>query len=150
MTSVSSNLLWRVAALFCVSGKSLNENPRETIMHWYLEVVRKYALFTGRARRSEYWYFLLFNLIVAFVLTFADSAVRKIFGFGLFYPIYALAVLVPSIAVSIRRLHDTDRSGWWLLLAFVPLVGLVLIWFMAQEGNAGTNRYGQDPKLVIA
>ena len=119
-------------------------------MHWYLEVVRKYALFTGRARRSEYWYFLLFNLIVAFVLTFADSAVRKMLGFGLFYPIYALVVLAPSIAVSIRRLHDTDRSGWWLLLAFVPLVGLVLIWFMAEEGNAGTNRYGQDPRLVIA
>ena len=119
-------------------------------MHWYLHVLKNYAEFNARARRSEYWYFLLFNLIVAFVLSFADSAVRKILGFGLFYPIYALAVLVPSIAVSIRRLHDTDRSGWWLLLAFVPLVGLVLIWFMAEEGNAGTNRYGQDPRLVIA
>jgi uncharacterized membrane protein YhaH (DUF805 family) len=119
-------------------------------MHWYLLVLKKYTLFTGRSRRSEYWYFLLFNLIIALVLSFADSAVRKLLGFGLFYPIYALAVLVPSIAVSIRRLHDTDRSGWWLLLAFVPLVGLVLIWFMAEEGNAGTNRYGQDPRLVIA
>jgi uncharacterized membrane protein YhaH (DUF805 family) len=119
-------------------------------MHWYLQVLRNYAEFDGRSRRSEYWYFLLFNLIVALVLGFADSVLRKIAGFGMLGLLYSLAVLVPGIAVSVRRLHDTDRSGWWLLLALVPLVGLVLIWFMAQEGNAGTNRYGQNPKLVIA
>ena len=119
-------------------------------MHWYLHVLKSYAEFSGRARRSEYWHFLLLNMIVAAVLAFADTVVRKILGFGFLEPIYALVVLLPSIAVSIRRLHDTDRSGWWLLLAFVPLVGLVLIWFMAEDGNAGTNRYGQDPKLVIA
>jgi uncharacterized membrane protein YhaH (DUF805 family) len=119
-------------------------------MHWYLEVLRKYALFTGRARRSEYWYFVLFNVIVAVVLGFVDSALAKILGFGMFGMLYGLAVLVPGIAVSIRRLHDTDRSGWWLLLALVPLVGLVLIYFLAEDSNAGTNRYGQNPKLVIA
>jgi uncharacterized membrane protein YhaH (DUF805 family) len=119
-------------------------------MHWYLHVLKHYAEFSGRARRSEYWNFVLLNLIVAFVLSFADTVVRKILGFGVFGPVYALVVLLPSIAVSIRRLHDTDRSGWWLLLAFVPIVGLVLIWFLAEDGNAGTNRYGQNPKLVIA
>jgi uncharacterized membrane protein YhaH (DUF805 family) len=119
-------------------------------MHWYLQVLRSYADFNGRSRRSEYWHFLLVNLIVALVLGFADFVVRKIVGFGLLGTIYALAVLVPGIAVSIRRLHDTDRSGWWLLLAFVPIIGLVLIWFMAEEGSAGTNRYGQNPKLAIA
>ena len=119
-------------------------------MNWYLHVLRNYAEFGGRARRSEYWYFLLFNLIVGFALSLADSVVRKVLGFGLFGMIYALVVLVPGVAVSIRRLHDTDRSGWWLLLAFVPIVGLVLIWFMAQDSVAGTNRYGQNPKLVIA
>ena len=119
-------------------------------MHWYLEVLRKYTQFTGRSRRSEYWYFVLFNLIVAVVLAIVDSALRKIVGFGMFGMLYSLAVLVPGIAVSIRRLHDTDRSGWWLLLALVPLVGLVLIVFLAEDSNAGTNRYGQNPKLVIA
>jgi len=119
-------------------------------MNWYLHVLRNYAQFNGRSRRSEYWYFLLFNLLVAVLLGFADGVLRKIVGFGMLGMLYSLVVLVPGIAVSIRRLHDTDRSGWWLLLALVPLVGLVLIWFMAQEGNAGTNRYGQNPKLVIA
>jgi uncharacterized membrane protein YhaH (DUF805 family) len=119
-------------------------------MHWYLEVLKKYALFTGRSRRSEYWYFVLFNLLVAVVLGFVDSALRKILGFGMFGLLYGLAVLLPGIAVSIRRLHDTDRSGWWLLLALVPLVGLVLILFLVQDSDASTNRYGQNPKLVIA
>ena len=119
-------------------------------MHWYLEVLRKYTLFTGRSRRTEYWYFVLFNLIVAVVLALVDSVVRKILGFGVFGTLYGLAVLLPGLAVSIRRLHDTDRSGWWLLLALVPLVGLVLIFFMAQDSDAGTNRYGQNPKFVMA
>ena len=87
-------------------------------MHWYLEVLKKYTLFTGRARRSEYWYFVLLSIVIAVVLAMVDSVVRKItgIGFGLFGTLYSLAVLVPGIAVSIRRLHDTDRSGWWLLL----------------------------------
>ena len=119
-------------------------------MQWYLQVLRNYAEFNGRSRRSEYWYFVLFNLVVAIVLGFADGVLRKIVGFGMLGMIYSLVVLVPGIAVSIRRLHDTDRSGWWLLLALVPIVGLVLIWFMAQDSDAGTNRYGQNPKLVIA
>ena len=119
-------------------------------MNWYLQVLRHYAQFDGRSRRSEYWYFFLFHVIVAVVLGFADTVLRKILGFGVLGTVYGLAVLVPGIAVSIRRLHDTDRSGWWLLLALVPVVGLVLIWFMVEDSNAGTNRYGQNPKLVIA
>jgi uncharacterized membrane protein YhaH (DUF805 family) len=119
-------------------------------MHWYLQVLRSYTQFDGRSRRSEYWYFFLFNLIVAIVLGFADSVLRRIVGFGMLGMIYSLAIVVPGIAVSIRRLHDTDRSGWWLLLAIVPIVGLVLIWFMAQDSDASTNRYGRNPKLVIA
>jgi uncharacterized membrane protein YhaH (DUF805 family) len=119
-------------------------------MHWYLHVLKNYAQFDGRSRRSEYWYFFLFNVIVAVVLGFVDGILRKIIGFGMFGMLYGLAVLLPGIAVSIRRLHDTDRSGWWLLLALVPIVGLVLIWFMAEDSNASTNRYGQNPKLAIA
>jgi uncharacterized membrane protein YhaH (DUF805 family) len=122
-------------------------------MHWYLwyfEVLKKYTLSTGRARRSEYWYFALVNMGIIVVLALLDAPIRKITGFGPFGTIYSLAVLLPSIGVAIRRLHDTDRSGWWLLLALVPLAGLVLIVFLAEDSNAGTNRYGQNPKLALA
>lgn len=121
-------------------------------MYWYLEVLKKYALFTGRARRTEYWYFVLANVLIGVGLAIVDAIIRKItgIGFGLFGSVYALAVLVPGIAVSIRRLHDTDRSGWWLLLALVPLVGLVLLIFMVEDSNGGTNRFGQNPKVLMA
>ena len=120
-------------------------------MHWYLDVLlKKYALFDGRARRNEYWYFVLFNVIVAVGLAMVDAIVRKLVGIGPFGTLYAIAVLVPSIAVSIRRLHDTDRSGWWLLLALIPFVGLVLLVFLVEDSTASTNRYGPNPKFVIA
>jgi uncharacterized membrane protein YhaH (DUF805 family) len=119
-------------------------------MHWYLQVLRNFANFGGRARRSEYWYFVLVNIAFALGLNLLDMLVRATLGTGPFVMLYGLVMLVPGIAVSIRRLHDTDRSGWWLLLALVPLVGLVLIWFMTLDGNGGTNRYGHNPKLVIA
>jgi uncharacterized membrane protein YhaH (DUF805 family) len=124
----------------------------ENAMHWYLCVLRNYAQFNGRSRRSEYWYFALFNLLILVGLTLVDLMVYFMTGSGLgiLRLIYGLAIFVPAIAVSIRRLHDTDHSGWWLLLAFVPVAGLVLLWFMAQDSDAGTNRYGQNPKLVIA
>ena len=119
-------------------------------MHWYLHVLRHYANFTGRARRSEYWYFVLVNIAFGLGLNLLDMLVRATLGTGPFTMLYGLVMLVPGIAVSIRRLHDTDRSGWWLLLAVIPVVGLVLIWLMALDSNGGTNRYGQNPKLVIA
>jgi uncharacterized membrane protein YhaH (DUF805 family) len=119
-------------------------------MHWYLEVLKKYTLFTGRARRSEFWHFALFNAAAVVALGVVDAILRKIIGIGPFGMVYGLAVLVPGIAVSIRRLHDTDRSGWWLLLGLVPLVGLVLIVFLVENSMTSTNRYGQNPKLAIA
>jgi uncharacterized membrane protein YhaH (DUF805 family) len=125
---------------------------REDIMHWYTDVLKRYADFKGRARRSEYWYFFLCNLAIAIVLAIVDSIVRKLTGLG-FNPLgtlYALIVIVPGIAVTVRRLHDTDRSGWWVLLGFVPFAGLVLIVFLAQEGVGTTNRFGINPKLAIA
>jgi uncharacterized membrane protein YhaH (DUF805 family) len=119
-------------------------------MTWYLEVLRKYAVFSGRARRKEYWFFLLFNLLIMFGLAFIDVAFgfyNEELGAGLLSGLYALAVLLPSLGVSIRRLHDTDRSGWWLLLLLVPLVGsIVLIIFFALDGTPGKNRFGDSPK----
>lgn len=123
-------------------------------MNWYLQVLKKYAVFNGRARRSEYWYFVLFNLIVSIVLGIVDGITGGYSpeaGIGLLGGIYTLAVLIPSIAVSVRRLHDTERSGWWLLIAFIPLIGaIVLLVFMVQDSKPGSNKYGENPKEVIA
>ncbi|MET0230990.1 MAG: DUF805 domain-containing protein [Rhodanobacteraceae bacterium] len=119
-------------------------------MHWYLHVLRNYANFTGRARRSEYWYFVLVNLAFGLGLNLLDMLLRATLGTGPFVTLYGLVMLVPGIAVSIRRLHDIDRSGWWLLLGLVPFVGLLLIYFMALDSSGGTNRYGHNPKLAIA
>ncbi|MFM6323452.1 MAG: DUF805 domain-containing protein [Microcystis panniformis] len=113
-------------------------------MNWYLEVLKKYAVFNGRARRKEYWMFFLFNIIIAFVLDFVEGLVGSPGVIGL---LYSLAVLIPGIAVSVRRLHDTERSGWWLLIAFVPIIGdIVLLVFMVQDSKSGQNQYGANPK----
>lgn len=106
--------------------------------------LNKYADFSGRAQRSEYWYFFLFLVIVDIVASVLDSA---LFGdFSALYLIATLALIVPSIAAGVRRLHDTGRSGWWLLLAFIPVVGaIVLIVFLCQRGTAGPNQFGPDP-----
>jgi uncharacterized membrane protein YhaH (DUF805 family) len=106
--------------------------------------LNKYAAFSGRAQRSEYWYFFLFMVVVNVVASVLDSA---IFGdIPVLYLIATLAIIVPSIAVGVRRLHDTDRSGWWLLLGFIPVVGaIVLIVFFCQPGTVGPNQFGPDP-----
>ena len=112
-------------------------------MHWYLDVLKNYTGFSGRARRTELWMFWLINLGIAIVLTVIES----ILGLpGVLSGLYNLAILLPSIAVGMRRLHDTDRSGWWLLIAFVPLLGaIVLLIFFCLEGTKGPNRFGPDP-----
>jgi uncharacterized membrane protein YhaH (DUF805 family) len=117
---------------------------------WYLEALKKYAVFSGRARRMEYWYFVLFNLIVAFVLALIDTLLGTTTGvssFGLLSGIYGLAVLIPTLAVLVRRLHDIDRTGWWILINLIPLVGtIVLLVFALMPGTPGSNQYGPDPK----
>ncbi|MFZ2171181.1 MAG: DUF805 domain-containing protein [Methylococcaceae bacterium] len=119
-------------------------------MNWYLEVLKKYAVFDGRARRKEYWYFTLFNFLAFFIVTFIDSAIGSFnyeVGIGLFGGIYSLAVLIPAIAVSVRRLHDTNRSGWWLLIELIPVIGaIVLLIFLVQDSQQGDNQYGPNPK----
>ncbi len=123
-------------------------------MEWYLTVLRKYAVFEGRARRKEYWMFVLINIIVLLVLSLVDSAAGLATddgGVGLLGGLYALAVLIPTIAVAARRLHDTGRSAWWLLIALIPIIGaIVLIVFYVIEGDSGDNAYGPDPKATAA
>lgn len=97
-------------------------------MTWYVEVLKKYAVFEGRARRKEYWYFVLFNTLITIVLGMIDGVAGPVSaeaGIGLLSGLYTLAVLIPSIAVSVRRLHDTNRSGWWLLISLIPLSALL-------------------------
>jgi uncharacterized membrane protein YhaH (DUF805 family) len=119
---------------------------------WYIEALKKYAVFGGRSRRREYWYFVLFTAIINGVLSIIDGVIGTLSSsanIGLLSGIYSLAVLVPSIAVSIRRLHDTDRSGWWVLIALIPIIGaIVLIVFLIQDSTPGSNRYGPNPKIA--
>ena len=119
-------------------------------MNWYLDVLKKYAVFTGRARRKEYWMYTLFQIIFFIVAAILDNIIGTAIdgvGYGLFYFVYALATLIPSLAVGVRRLHDTGRSGWMLLIALIPIVGSIwLLVLMVLEGNPGENEYGADPK----
>ncbi|MGN9911173.1 DUF805 domain-containing protein [Phytohabitans sp. LJ34] len=115
-------------------------------------VLSQYVQFGGRARRSEYWWFVLFTILVGIVAGIIDIALgtdssSSLWSAGLVGTIVNLALLLPSLAVGVRRLHDTNRSGWWLLIALIPLVGaIVLIVFMVQDSTPGPNRFGPSPK----
>ncbi len=112
-------------------------------MEWALLPLKKYAQFEGRSRRKEYWSFFLLSLGVSFVLGLIEGLLG---GPGVMQFIVALAMAVPSLAVGVRRLHDTDRSGWWTLIGLLPVVGwIILIVFLAQRGQVGANRFGPDP-----
>lgn len=114
-------------------------------------VLSKYATFSGRARRSEYWWFVLFNAIVTMLALVADAALgfTDAGGAGPVLIVAVLALFLPGLAVTARRLHDTGRSGWWMLLSFVPFGGLVLLFFTLQDSR-GPNAWGQSPKVLSA
>lgn len=131
-------------------------------MDWYLMVWKKYAEFDGRARRTEYWMFVLFNALALIVLAAIGGigiAINEDYGGVLFIPLglYYLASLIPSIAVAVRRYHDTGKSGWLLLLfivlGFIPIVGfigaIIQLVFLCQDSDPGTNEYGPNPKLPV-
>jgi uncharacterized membrane protein YhaH (DUF805 family) len=102
----------------------------------------KYAVFAGRARRSEYWFFALFEALVNIVAGVIDNLVNSDWPSML----VSLGLLLPSLAVAVRRLHDIDRSGWWLLIGLIPVVGwIVLLIWACMKGTAGPNRFGPDP-----
>ena len=111
----------------------------------YLKMLSNYAVFTGRSRRRDYWLATLMNLIIIVVLLLLSSLLSI---FMILYYLYALAILVPGIALSIRRLHDTGRSGWWFLIVFVPFVGsIALLVFMCMD-SVDDNEYGPNPKAA--
>jgi uncharacterized membrane protein YhaH (DUF805 family) len=121
-------------------------------MDWYLKVLKQYAEFNGRARRTEFWMFALFNLLFGIGAMILDNVLGLTFGmlgYGAFYVLYSLAVLIPGLAVSVRRLHDIGKSGWMILVALIPIIGAIwLIVLYATDSNPGENAYGPNPKEV--
>ncbi|WP_026908522.1 DUF805 domain-containing protein [Paucisalibacillus globulus] len=120
-------------------------------MQWYLKVWRNYANFNGRARRQEYWMFMLFNLLIIFVPTAIELAIKGRDAdpgiLGYFSAVYLLAALIPSLAVLVRRLHDIGKSGWWVFFNFIPLAGgIVILVFNCLDSMPGSNKYGENPK----
>ena len=122
-------------------------------MNWYLKALNQYADFNGRARRKEYWMFFLFNMVFAVLASLIDIAAGTAnldSGSGLFQGIYSLAVLIPGLAVGVRRLHDVGKSGWMLLIALIPIIGAIwLLVLMVTDSKEGTNKWGENPKNVM-
>lgn len=119
-------------------------------MNWFLMGLRRYADFSGRSRRSEYWYFVLFVVLIEIALSIVDRMLglyNSEGGYGWLSGLFVLAIFIPHLAVGARRLHDTGRTGWWLLIGLVPLIGaIVLIYFFVLDSQPGTNAWGPNPK----
>ena len=121
-------------------------------MNWYLKVFKQYLDFSGRARRKEYWMFVLFHFIALFLLMLIDTTIGTTVGeegIGFFYLVYLVLAIIPSIAVSVRRLHDLGKSGVWFLINFIPFIGA--IWFLiltCMEGQSKPNQWGENPKGI--
>lgn len=116
-------------------------------MEWYLKVLKQhYADFNGRARRQEYWMYTLFNILALAVLVILTKISSV---FGILYAVYALGTLLPSLAVSVRRLHDIGKSGWFVLISLIPFIGgLFLLYLLVQDSQQDANEYGANPKAA--
>lgn len=122
-------------------------------MNWYSSVIKKYAVFDGRARREEYWMFVLYNIVFSMVASFIDGMLgtSTAYGWGLISGLYSLGVLLPSLGVAIRRLHDVGKSGWFILIGLIPIVGWIgILILLVMDSNPGTNKYGPNPKCGLA
>lgn len=125
-------------------------------MEWYKKCWQKYADFTGRARRKEYWMFYALTMVFFVVALTVDSLISVAtsslfdFSFPIVFLLLMLASIVPTLAVTVRRLHDTNRSGWYYFISLIPLVGgIILFVALVEDGTSGTNKYGEDPKELI-
>ncbi len=114
-------------------------------MNWYLEVLKKYATFSGRARRKEYWMFTLVHVLIALVLMASSGLIGPVGA--LLYMLYVLGTIVPSIALTVRRLQDQDKEWPWIFVSLIPFIGSIwLLILLVTEGTKGENRFGADPK----
>lgn len=118
-------------------------------MNYFIDAYKNYAIFSGRVNRAQYWYFVLFYIVISIILALVDlflGTAGDIADTGFFGGIFALASLIPTIAIATRRLHDIGRSGWWQLIILIPIIGfIVLVFFLASRGNKGENEYGAKP-----
>jgi uncharacterized membrane protein YhaH (DUF805 family) len=130
-------------------------------MKWYFKVLNNYATFSGRARRSEFWFFILFNIIFSVVALILDNAIGTTISlqdntygdipmpYGYIYLLYVLAVFIPGLAVIVRRLHDVGKSGWMYFIVLIPIIGAIwLLVLLFTDSQTGSNKWGQNPKEV--
>jgi uncharacterized membrane protein YhaH (DUF805 family) len=145
MNEIRPFLSRQTSTIVCYTGIVELQDKGAMKLSWYLKVIKNYVNFGDRARRKEYWMFTLFNLLI----TLGIFVIQMIAGIdGWLNGLYSLFILLPSLAVSIRRLHDTGRSGWWILISLIPVVGaIVILVFMCLEGESRSNKWGQNPKF---
>ena len=121
-------------------------------MDWYIKVLKQYADFNGRARRTEYWVFLVFIIVFSGTAMLIDKVLEIVIveiGYGPLFLIYALAMLIPGLAVGVRRLHDVGKSGWMLLIGLIPVIGTIwLLVLFLSDGTSGVNEFGENPKEI--
>ena len=120
-------------------------------MNEFMAVLKNYAGFSGRAGRREYWMFFLIYILIYIALAVLSGILPSALGtiFSILIAVFGLGLLIPSIAVGVRRLHDTDHSGWWMLISLIPLAGLYLLYLLIIEGTPGSNRFGDSPMGMI-
>jgi uncharacterized membrane protein YhaH (DUF805 family) len=128
---------------------------RRYVMNWWLTCMKKYVDLSGRARRKEYWMFHLFNVIftiaVVILASIFGTASEEDLGFRVIYGLFALAIILPTLSVTVRRLHDVGKSGWWIFISLVPLIGSIwLLVLMVTDSQPGENQYGPNPKMNMA
>jgi len=123
-------------------------------MNWWLTAMKKYAVFNGRARRKEYWMFTLFNVIFSIVAIVLDNILgtaSEDLGYGLIYGLFGLAIIIPTLAITVRRLHDIGKSGWWILISLIPIIGGIWLFVLTvTDSQPGDNQYGANPKMSMA
>lgn len=113
-------------------------------MNYFIQALKQFADFKGRARRKEYWMFYLFYIVIYIILSMVDMAL----GTFILTSVFAIALLIPSISIAARRLHDTGRTGWWQLILFVPLIGFIVMLIFLVQDSHDDNQYGPNPKAV--
>lgn len=122
-------------------------------MNYYVDVLKKYAVFDGRATRREFWMFTLWNIIISIALGIVLGIIASATGsntISLLSWVYTLGVFLPSLGVSIRRLHDTSRSGWWVLIGIIPIIGFIIFIIFAAQDSQPDNQYGPNPKGIVS
>lgn len=122
-------------------------------MNWWLIAMKKYVDFSGRARRTEYWMFFLFNMIFGFGALALDMLLGSVSEgsmYGLFYSLFSLAIMIPSLSVTVRRLHDVGKSGWWIFISLIPFIGGIWLFILTiTDSQPGENTYGPSPKMTL-